>query len=77
MDPDTVLVAAMGVAVFAAPAAVAAYADGRRPWAGLLMLAMAMGLFWYANDLKEPGYSLQTAVEAFYVVIGRISHQLF
>ncbi len=77
MDPDNVLVSGLVVAVFAIPALIAAYADGRRPWAGLIMLAMAAGLIWYGNDLKDPGYTVETALEAIYVVVGRISNQVF
>ncbi len=59
MATDIFLVTGLLIAVFAIPAAVGAFVDGRAPRASAILLVLAGGLVLYAMDRKPGGYTLR------------------
>lgn len=54
MDLDILLILGLGFVPLAFVAFVAAWADRRRPWAGLILLCMALAMMGWAQ-FNHPG----------------------
>lgn len=70
MEPDLALVTGMGLAVLSLPAMVSAWADGRAPRVGALVLLAGGGLILWAARTQEGGYRLAEIPDVLYRVIG-------
>ncbi len=72
MDADTALVIGLGIAVFAIPAMVSAYSDGRAPRVAAFAVLLSGALVVWALVEKPGGYRLADVPEAVISVIGRL-----
>ncbi|MFN3954538.1 MAG: hypothetical protein ACK4LQ_08800 [Pararhodobacter sp.] len=72
MDLDILLILGLGFVPLAFVAFVAAWADRRRPWAGVILLALALGMMGWAQ-VNHPGggYDLRTLPELALEVVAR------
>ncbi len=71
MDPDTILVIGMIIAVFSVPSVMSALADGRAPRASAITILIAGSLILYAIQIKPSGYSLSQMPDVFFSVLAR------
>ena len=72
MDPDVMLVTGMGLVVLSLPAIVAAWADGRAPRIGSLVLLGGGGLILWAIQDRPVGYTWAEIPRVFYGVVAQI-----
>jgi hypothetical protein len=72
MDADTALVIGLVIAVFAIPAMVSAYSEGRAPRVAAFAVLVAGGLVIWAVTTKPGGYALNDIPDAIIGVVGRV-----
>lgn len=72
MDADMALVIGLVVALFAIPAMVSAYSDGRAPRVAALAVLVAGGLMIWAITSKPGGYALNEIPDVIIGVLGRV-----
>jgi hypothetical protein len=72
MDADLALVIGLVVAVFAIPAMVSAYSEGRAPRVASFAVLVAGGLVVWAVTSKPGGYTLSDIPDAIISVVGRV-----
>ncbi|MFP4450970.1 MAG: hypothetical protein ACLFP0_08590 [Rhodosalinus sp.] len=72
MYADTALVIGLTLAVFAIPAMVSAYSEGRAPRVAAFAVLVAGGLVIWAVTSKPGGYTLTEIPETIIGVIGRV-----
>lgn len=70
MEPDIALITGAGLAVLSLPSIIAAWAEGRAPRVGALVLLTGGGLILWAMARKPGGYALLDLPDIFYGVIG-------
>lgn len=73
MERDLVLLIGLAVVPLAFVAFVSAWADRRRPWAGLILVAMAAGLVgWAQLTHPEGGYDWREVPALGLEAVGRL-----
>lgn len=72
MDADTLFVTGLVLAALSIPASVSAYSEGRRPVAGLVSMAVSVGMMVYASRWRPGGYALADIPEVFFGVVARM-----
>jgi len=71
IDPDLYLVVGLVLAALSVPSLLSAWADGRAPRLGALLVLVAGVLVVLAFNAKPMGYRFDDVPQAFYRVIGR------
>lgn len=71
MDSDLSLVIGIIMAVFAIPALLSAFSEGRAPRVGAILVMIASGLIVVAVLNRPSGYRLDEVPDAFVRVIGK------
>lgn len=72
MAADIYLVAGLVIVLFAIPAALSAFFDGRAPRVSAIVLVIAGGLILFAMDRKPGGYTLRDIPHAVLRVTAQI-----
>ena len=72
MDTDVMLVTGMALSVLSLPSIVAAWADGRAPRVGAVVLLSGGGLILWALREKDGGYDWALLPDVVYAVIGQL-----
>lgn len=72
MDTDLALVAGLVVGMFAIPAVMSAWSEGRAPRAAALSALVAGGLVIWALTARPGGYTLAEIPEAVIGVVARL-----
>ncbi|MFW2589297.1 hypothetical protein [Sagittula sp. SSi028] len=71
MDPDTALISGAFLLILSVPSLLAAWANERFPFVGLLLLIGGLGLGIWAWQ-ETGGYTADQMPEVFFRVLGRI-----
>jgi hypothetical protein len=73
MERDLVLLLGLGFLPLAFVALVSAWADRRRPWAGLILAAMGLGMAgWAQITHPEGGYDWRTLPDVAIEAVGSL-----
>lgn len=72
MEPDVMLVTGLGLAVLSVPAIISAWAEGRSPRVGTVVLIGGGALAVWAFRSREGGYALAELPDVFYGVVAQI-----
>lgn len=72
IDTDLLLTIGLGIAIFAIPAAISAFSDGRPPRAGTFGIVVAVALILLAFLARPGGYTLEMVPEAVARVLARV-----
>ena len=72
IDPDLVFVIGLVAGLLAIPALLSAFSETRPPRAAAMMVMISIGLISVASAQRPSGYSLATAPDVFFDVVGRL-----
>ncbi|OWY03438.1 hypothetical protein B6V76_10305 [Thioclava sp. IC9] len=72
MDTDLLLTIGLAIAIFAIPAAISAFSDGRPPRAAIVGIVVAGALIVIAFYARPGGYTLRMVPEAVARTLARV-----
>ncbi|WP_038144233.1 hypothetical protein [Thioclava atlantica] len=71
-DADLILTLGLGIAIFAIPSVIAAFADGRAPRAGALGIVVSGAMILWAFLGSPEGYTLERIPDAVARTLARV-----